>query len=100
MHPLPLRKFSNYIEKNLGDISMDAAITPTQLRDLRKRLGLTAQQATDSVRVNYRTWKGYEAPYSASSHRNISESTLSHFCIRHELTDPPISDDGRLIYKD
>lgn len=78
---------------------MDAAITPTQLRDLRKRLGLTAQQAADSVRVNYRTWKGYEAPYGAPSHRDISESTLSHFCIQHELAYPPISDDGRLIYK-
>lgn len=78
---------------------MDAAITPTQLRDLRKRLGLTAQQAADSVRVKYRTWKGYEAPYGAPSHRDISESTLSHFCIRHELVYPPISDDGRLLYK-
>lgn len=78
---------------------MDAAITPTQLRNLRKLLGLTAQQAADSVRVNYRTWKGYEAPYSAPSHRDISESTLSHFCIQHEIAYPPISDDGRLIYK-
>ncbi|WP_406227125.1 hypothetical protein ACI7YU_18795 [Pseudomonas siliginis] len=78
---------------------MDAAITPTQLRNLRKLLGLTAQQAADSVRVNYRTWKGYEAPYGAASHRDISESTLSHFCIQHELAYPPISDDGRLIYK-
>jgi len=64
-------------------------ITPENLRDLRKKLGLSSQQAADSVYKNLRLWQRYEAPLSASSSLRIPPATLELFCLKHGLPYPP-----------
>lgn len=64
-------------------------ITPENLRELRKKLGLSSQQAADSVYKNRRLWQRYEAPVTASSSLNIPPATLELFCLKHGLPYPP-----------
>jgi hypothetical protein len=64
-------------------------ITPENLRELRKKLGLSSQQAADSVYKNLRLWQRYEAPLSASSSLRIPPATLELFCLKHGLPYPP-----------
>ncbi len=64
-------------------------ITPENLRGLRKKLGLSSQQAADSVYKNLRLWQRYEAPLSASSSLRIPPATLELFCLKHGLPYPP-----------
>lgn len=64
-------------------------ITPKNLRNLRKKLGLSSQQAADSVYKNRRLWQRYEAPVTASSSLNIPPATLELFCLKHGLPYPP-----------
>lgn len=64
-------------------------ITPENLRELRKKLGLSSQQAADSVYKNQRLWQRYEAPVIASSSLNIPPATLELFCLKHGLPYPP-----------
>jgi len=64
-------------------------ITPENLRGFRKKLGLTSQQAADSVYKNLRLWQRYEAPLSASSSLRIPPATLELFCLKHGLPYPP-----------
>ncbi|MBG9991565.1 MULTISPECIES: hypothetical protein [unclassified Pseudoalteromonas] len=64
-------------------------ITPANLRELRKKLGLSSQQAADSVYKNRRLWQRYEAPVTASSSLNIPPATLELFCLKHGLPYPP-----------
>ena len=64
-------------------------ITPDNLRELRKKLGLSSQQAADSVYKNLRLWQRYEAPLSASSSLRIPPATLELFCLKHGLPYPP-----------
>lgn len=64
-------------------------ITPENLRELRKKLGLSSQQAADSVYKNLRLWQRYEAPLSASSSLRIPSATLELFCLKHGLPYPP-----------
>jgi len=64
-------------------------ITPENLRVLRKKLGLSSQQAADSVYKNLRLWQRYEAPLSASSSLRIPPATLELFCLKHGLPYPP-----------
>ncbi|MCC9659228.1 hypothetical protein LPA49_01520 [Pseudoalteromonas sp. MB41] len=64
-------------------------ITPENLRALRKKLGLSSQQAADSVYKNLRLWQRYEAPLSASSSLRIPPATLELFCLKHGLPYPP-----------
>jgi len=64
-------------------------ITPENLRGLRKKVGLSSQQAADSVYKNLRLWQRYEAPLSASSSLRIPPATLELFCLKHGLPYPP-----------
>jgi hypothetical protein len=64
-------------------------ITPENLRELRKKLGLSSQKAADSVYKNLRLWQRYEAPLSASSSLRIPPATLELFCLKHGLPYPP-----------
>ncbi|KAA8601330.1 hypothetical protein F0Z19_1057 [Vibrio cyclitrophicus] len=64
-------------------------ITPENLRELRKKLGLSSQQAADSVYKNRRLWQRYEAPVTAGSSLNIPPATLELFCLKHGLPFPP-----------
>ena len=64
-------------------------ITPENLRGLRKKLGLSSQQAADSVYKNLRLWQRYEAPLSASSSLRVPPATLELFCLKHGLPYPP-----------
>ena len=64
-------------------------ITPENLRELRKKLGLSSQQAADSVYKNRRLWQRYEAPVTAGSSLNIPPATLELFCLKHGLPYPP-----------
>lgn len=64
-------------------------ITPENLRALRKKLGLSSQQAADSVYKNLRLWQRYEAPISAGSSLRIPPATLELFCLKHGLPYPP-----------
>jgi chromosome partitioning protein len=71
-------------------------ITPEQLRQTRKRLGLTAKLAGASVHVTDRSWQAYEAPASTKSFRPIPLGLLELFCIKHGLPFPPLRQDGTL----
>ena len=64
-------------------------IPPENLRELRKKLGLSSQQAADSVYKNRRLWQRYEAPVTAESSLNIPPATLELFCLKHGLSYPP-----------
>lgn len=64
-------------------------ISPENLRKVRKKIGLSSQQAADSVYKNRRLWQRYEAPTSAASSLNIPAATLELFCLKHGLPFPP-----------
>jgi hypothetical protein len=64
-------------------------ISPEQLRELRKKIGLTSKSAADSVYINHRLWQRYEAPVTAKSSLPIKAATLELFCLKHGLPYPP-----------
>lgn len=72
-------------------------ITPEQLRQTRKRLGLTTKLAAMSVHVAHSTWQGYESPARTRSFRPIPMGLLELFCIKHGLPFPPLRQDGTLV---
>lgn len=69
-------------------------IHPAHLKQTRERLGLTIEQAAQSVHVRRRTWAAYEASQDATSKRAISAGHLALFCIKHRLPFPPVRLDG------
>ncbi|WP_105215767.1 helix-turn-helix domain-containing protein [Pseudoalteromonas sp. T1lg22] len=64
-------------------------IPPEQLKALREKLGLSTQQAADSVYIARRLWQRYEASKSAESALDINAPKLELFCLKHGLPYPP-----------
>lgn len=69
-------------------------IQPNSLKTTRERIGLTIEEAAESVRVSKRTWQAYESPPGHNSSRTISAGHLELFCLKHNLPFPPVRLDG------
>lgn len=71
-------------------------ISPSDLKKIRKHLGLTAAQAAAAVDVKLRAWQAYET-LDGGSAREMPEYRLKKFCQVYNLAYPPISNDGRIL---
>lgn len=72
-------------------------ISPSDLKNLRRSLRLTCEQAAISIDIKARAWRSYETSADCKSHRTIPERSLRVFCERHGVPYPPTSNDGRLL---
>ncbi len=72
-------------------------ISPSDLKNLRRSLRLTCEQAAISIDIKARAWRSYETSADCKSHRTIPERNLRVFCERHGVPYPPTSNDGRLL---
>jgi cellulose biosynthesis protein BcsQ len=69
-------------------------IHPSSLKATRERIGLTIEEAAQSIHVQKRTWQAYEAPRDLKSSRPISPPHLELFCLKNNLPFPPVRLDG------
>jgi len=60
-------------------------ITPAQLKQLRKKLALSQQEAADVVLSPKRSWQNWETEAGKTNHRTMPEPILELFCKKTNL---------------
>jgi DNA-binding XRE family transcriptional regulator len=61
-------------------------VSPIQLKKLRKKLGLSQQEAADIVLSPKRSWQNWETDLGKTNHRAIPEPILELFCKKANLS--------------
>ncbi len=64
-------------------------ISPSEIKKLRKKSGLTQKQAAEIVHISLRQWQKFEEKESSKTHNRISDATLELFCLKTGLPFPP-----------
>jgi len=60
-------------------------ILPIKLKQLRKDLGLSQQQAADTVLSPKRSWQNWETTLGKTNHRAMPEPILELFCKKNNI---------------
>ncbi len=74
------------------------AISPEQLKSLRKKYGYTQEDAAKTVRVGRRTWMSWELAIDTENHRDMPEGLLELFCIKHKIEYTVVDTKIHIVY--
>lgn len=66
------------------------SLTPLQIKQLRKRAGLTQTEAATVVHVTMRAWQNWESSEDMNNHRVIPEAYVELFCLKTGTQYPPL----------
>ena len=69
--------------------NIDMAISPEQIKKLRKRIDRTQREAAADVHVSLRTWQSWETPDKSQNSRQMPEAHLELFCLKNKISYPP-----------
>ncbi|UIP27689.1 hypothetical protein [Photobacterium sp. TLY01] len=88
-----------HVQKDVNLARKTIKISPTQVKEIRKKGHLTQKEAADLVHLSLRQWQKFEESELSNTSVRIPDATLELFCLKTGLPFPPVFERGNRLGK-